>query len=114
MRLPGSSGGLAQSDTDLTLLCEGDMTFRAFDIDKFMAYIPYSEIVNGTRIVEQLRDRMTQLSTCFKPALVGQVIAGRKRPKRQRSPCGQLPASYACQKNREPFPDIVQSSCSRL
>lgn len=55
--------GMAQSDTDLTLLCEGDMTFRAFDIDKFMAYIPHSEIVNGTRIVEQLRDRETQLST---------------------------------------------------
>ncbi len=55
--------GLAQQDTDLTLLCEGDMTFRAFDIDKFMAYIPHSEIVNGTRIVEQLRDRDTQLST---------------------------------------------------
>jgi hypothetical protein len=55
--------GLAQPDTELTLLCEGDMTFRAFDIDKFMAYIPHSEIVNGTRIVEQLRDRTTQLST---------------------------------------------------
>ncbi len=55
--------GIAQSDTDLTLLCEGDMTFRAFDIDKFMAYIPHSEIVNGTRIVEQLRDRHTQLTT---------------------------------------------------
>jgi glycosyltransferase involved in cell wall biosynthesis len=55
--------GLAQPDTDLTLLCEGDMTFRAFDIDKFMAYIPHSEIVNGTRIVEQLRDRETQLTT---------------------------------------------------
>jgi len=55
--------GLARSDTDLTLLCEGDMTFRAFDIDKFMAYIPHSEIVNGTRIVEQLRDRETQLTT---------------------------------------------------
>lgn len=55
--------GVAQSDTDLTLLCEGDMTFRAFDIDKFMAYIPHAEIVNGTRIVEQLRERETQLST---------------------------------------------------
>lgn len=57
------SEGLAQTDTDLTLLCEGDMTFRAFDIDKFMAYIPHAEIVNGTRIVEQLRHRETQLST---------------------------------------------------
>jgi hypothetical protein len=57
------SEGLAQTDTDLTLLCEGDMTFRAFDIDKFMAYIPHAEIVNGTRIVEQLRERETQLTT---------------------------------------------------
>lgn len=55
--------GFAHKDTGLTLLCEGDMTFRAFDIDKFMAYIPHSEIVNGTRIVEQLRDRDTQLTT---------------------------------------------------
>jgi len=59
----GLSEGLNQPDTDLTLLCEGDMTFRAFDIDKFMAYIPHAEIVNGTRIVEQLRERDTQLTT---------------------------------------------------
>jgi hypothetical protein len=51
------------TDTELVLLCEGDMTFRAFDIDKFLAYIPHADIVNGTRIVEQLRDRNTQLST---------------------------------------------------
>jgi glycosyltransferase involved in cell wall biosynthesis len=51
------------TDTDLVLLCEGDRTFRASDIDKFLAYIPHAEIVNGTRIVEQLRDRDTQLST---------------------------------------------------
>jgi cellulose synthase/poly-beta-1,6-N-acetylglucosamine synthase-like glycosyltransferase len=57
------SEGLAQSDTELTLLCEGDMTFRAFDIDKFLAYVPHAEIVNGTRIVEQLRERDTQLTT---------------------------------------------------
>lgn len=54
---------LKKADTDLILLCEGDRTFRAFDIDKFMAYIPHAEIVNGTRIVEQLRERDTQLST---------------------------------------------------
>lgn len=53
----------AYSDTELTLLCEGDCTFRAFDIDKFMAYIPHADIVNGTRIVEQLRSPRTQLST---------------------------------------------------
>lgn len=55
--------GCAQQDTELTLLCEGDMTFRAYDIDKFLAYIPHAEIVNGTRIVEQLRERKTQLTT---------------------------------------------------
>jgi len=51
------------TDTELTLLSEGDMTFRAYDIDKFLAYIPHAEIVNGTRIVEQLRAPTTQLTT---------------------------------------------------
>jgi Glycosyl transferase family 2 len=55
--------GLSYADTDLTLLCEGDMTFRAFDLDKFLSYVPHAEIVNGTRIVEQLRDEKTQLTT---------------------------------------------------
>jgi glycosyltransferase involved in cell wall biosynthesis len=55
--------GLATHDTELTLLCEGDMTFRAYDIDKFLAYVPHADIVNGTRIVEQLRSRDTQLTT---------------------------------------------------
>ncbi|MDR3746802.1 MAG: glycosyltransferase family 2 protein [Acidobacteriota bacterium] len=50
-------------DTDLIALCEGDMTYRAADLDKFVAYIPHADIVNGTRIVEQLRDYDTQLST---------------------------------------------------
>jgi hypothetical protein len=50
-------------DTDLIALCEGDMTYRAADLDKFAAYIPHADIVNGTRIVEQLRDYDTQLST---------------------------------------------------
>lgn len=55
--------GIGYDDTELTLLCEGDMTFRAFDIDKLMAYIPHVDIVNGTRIVEQLRAEQTQLTT---------------------------------------------------
>lgn len=53
----------AYSDTELTLLCEGDCTFRAQDIDKFLAYIDHADIVNGTRISEQLREYETQLST---------------------------------------------------
>jgi hypothetical protein len=55
--------GVGWEDTKLTLLCEGDMTFRAYDIDKFMAYLPHADIVNGTRIVEQLRAVKTQLTT---------------------------------------------------
>lgn len=55
--------GLRYSDTELTLLCEGDMTFRSYDIDKFLAYLPHADIVNGTRICEQLREQQTQLST---------------------------------------------------
>jgi len=47
----------------LVALCEGDMTFRAADLDKFLAYAPHADIVNGTRIAEQLQDPDTQLST---------------------------------------------------
>jgi hypothetical protein len=54
---------LAETDTNLIVLCEGDMTFRARDIDKLLAYIDHADVVNGTRIVEQLRDYSTQLST---------------------------------------------------
>jgi hypothetical protein len=50
-------------DAELVLLCEGDRTFVAADIPKFMAYLPHADIVNGTRIVEQLREYSTQLST---------------------------------------------------
>jgi glycosyltransferase involved in cell wall biosynthesis len=49
-------------DTELTVLCEGDLTFRALDLDKLLAYIPHADVVNGSRIVEQLQNRDTQLS----------------------------------------------------
>jgi hypothetical protein len=54
---------LAQSDEELIVLCEGDMTFRAKDLEKLLAYIDDADVVNGTRIVEQLRAYSTQLST---------------------------------------------------
>jgi Glycosyl transferase family 2 len=52
-----------KQDCDLVLLCEGDLTFSASDIPKFLAYLPHADVVNGTRIVEQLRDLSTQLTT---------------------------------------------------
>jgi hypothetical protein len=54
---------LLQSDAELIVLCEGDRTFRARDLEKLLAYIDHADIVNGTRIVEQLREYSTQLST---------------------------------------------------
>ena len=50
-------------DAELIVLCEGDRTFRAFDLDKFLAYAPHADIVNGTRTVEALRQYETQLNT---------------------------------------------------
>lgn len=50
-------------DTELIVLCEGDRTFRAFDLEKLLAYAPHADIVNGSRIAERLRQYSTQLST---------------------------------------------------
>lgn len=49
-------------DVELTVLCEGDLTFRAADLEKFLSYIQHADVVNGSRIVEQLQERETQLS----------------------------------------------------
>jgi hypothetical protein len=57
------SEALRYEDSDLIVLCEGDRTFRAFDLDKLVAYAPHAEIVNGTRTVECLRQYSTQLTT---------------------------------------------------
>lgn len=57
------SEAVKYDDTNFVVLCEGDRTFRSHDIDKFLAYAPHADIVNGTRIVEALRERRTQLTT---------------------------------------------------
>ena len=54
---------MAHDGTELIVLCEGDRTFRASDLEKFLAYAPHADIVNGTRTVERLRQHATQLST---------------------------------------------------
>ena len=61
-------------DTELTVLCEGDLTFRAMDIDKLLAYIPHADVVNGSRIVEQLQQANTQLSVYMH---YGNLFAGK-------------------------------------
>ncbi|HTI81496.1 MAG TPA: glycosyltransferase family 2 protein [Acetobacteraceae bacterium] len=57
------SEATAHDATELVVLCEGDQTFRADDLDKLLVYAPHADIVNGTRTVEPLRQRATQLST---------------------------------------------------
>src|SRR6185312_9146368 len=57
------TAALRFDDTDYVVLCEGDRTFRAYDIEKLLAYAPHADIVNGTRTVEPLRHHATQLST---------------------------------------------------
>lgn len=57
------SEALRFDDTDWIVLCEGDRTFRAYDIDKLLAYAPHGDVINGTRTVEPLRHYVTQLST---------------------------------------------------
>lgn len=54
---------LRHEDAELIVLSEGDCTFRAADIEKLIAYSPHADIVNGSRIVETLRERSTQLTT---------------------------------------------------
>jgi len=54
---------LSHEDCEVVVLSEGDRTFRASDIDKLLAYAPHADIVNGTRTVEALRERQTQLTT---------------------------------------------------
>lgn len=54
---------LRAEGAELIVLCEGDRTFRAADIDKLISFAPHADIVNGTRIVEMLRERSTQLTT---------------------------------------------------
>lgn len=51
------------SDTNVVVLCEGDMTFRAYDIDKLLSYLPHGDIINGTRIVDTLQKSNTQVTT---------------------------------------------------
>jgi hypothetical protein len=68
------SEALVIDDNDLVVLCEGDGTFRAFDIDKLLAYAPHADIVNGTRTVERLRQPVTQLTTFM---YYGNVFVGK-------------------------------------
>lgn len=57
------SEAVAFDDTEFVVLCEGDGTFRAYDIEKLLAYAPHADVVNGSRTVEPLRQYLTQLTS---------------------------------------------------
>jgi hypothetical protein len=68
------SEGAKFTDTEFVVLCEGDSTFRAYDIEKLLAYAPHADIVNGTRTVEPLRQYLTQLGTFM---FYGNIFVGK-------------------------------------
>ena len=68
------SEAAAYDDTEFVVLCEGDRTFRAYDIEKLLAYAPHADVVNGTRTVEPLRQYLTQLSSFM---YYGNVFVGK-------------------------------------
>jgi len=61
------------SDSDVIILCEGDMTFSGADVDKFLAYLENCDLVLGTRATQELRQRDTQMDWLINPA--NQVVA---------------------------------------
>lgn len=68
------SEALLATEQGPIVLCEGDGTFRARDIDKLIAYAPHADVVNGTRTVERLRQPVTQLTTFM---YYGNVFVGK-------------------------------------
>lgn len=60
-------------DDDVIILCEGDMTFSAQDVKKFLAYLENCDLVLGTRATQELRDINTQMDWLINP--VNQIVA---------------------------------------
>jgi len=50
-------------DSEFIVLCEGDRTFRAYDLAKFLAYVRHADFVNDALTVECLHASHAQLST---------------------------------------------------
>ena len=53
---------------DVIVLCEGDMTFAAEDVKKFIAYLENCDLVLGTRATQELRATDTQMDWLINPA----------------------------------------------
>jgi glycosyltransferase involved in cell wall biosynthesis len=60
-------------DNDVIVLCEGDTTFSANDVKKFLAYLDNCDLVLGTRATQELRAAKTQMDWLINPA--NQIVA---------------------------------------
>lgn len=65
--------GEAARGADIVVLCEGDMTFSAADVKKFLAYLENCNLVVGTRATQELREVGTQMDWLINPA--NQIVA---------------------------------------
>ena len=63
----------AAKDADVVILCEGDMTFSAHDVKKFLAYLENCDFVLGTRTTQELRASVTQMDWLLNPC--NQIVA---------------------------------------
>ena len=61
----GLAEGLKVPDTDVVILTEGDGTFFADDVVKFLAYVDHSDLVVGNRVVRGLVDSDSQMDYFF-------------------------------------------------
>ncbi len=58
----------ASAGADVVVLCEGDLTFSAGDLSKFLAYLDNCDLVLGTRATQELRETKTQMDWLINPA----------------------------------------------
>jgi len=63
----------AAKGADVVILCEGDMTFSANDVKKFLAYLENCDLVLGTRATQELRETVTQMDWLLNPG--NQIVA---------------------------------------
>jgi len=61
----GLAEALRVPEADVIVLTEGDGTFVAADLSKFLAYIHQADMVIGTRVVPGLVDRESQMDPFF-------------------------------------------------
>jgi len=63
----------AARDADVIVLCEGDMTFSAWDVKKLLSYLENCDLVLGTRATQELRQNGSQMDWLINPG--NQIVA---------------------------------------